>query len=89
MYLHESNWPKEVLIQNEGKIYGNPDFINMGGLEISDYLPQNQELVKDAGIEIMKIPQDSVGLAIGLNTGFDILGNKITGNPDLGAIEIK
>jgi hypothetical protein len=89
LYLHESNWPKEVLIQDEGKIYGDPDFFNTGGLEISDYLPKNQTLVKDAGIEIMKIPQDSIGLAIGLNSEFDILGNKIIGNPDLGAIEIE
>ena len=60
----------------------------MGGLDISDYIPQNIHLVRNSGIEITKIHQDSIGLTIVLKSEVDILWNKIVWNPDLGAIEI-
>ena len=69
--------------------YGNPQFVNEGGLNIKDYIPQNKQLVKDKGIEIEAIPGDSIGLWGGLKVKTDILGNKIKGNPDMGAFEIK
>lgn len=40
------------------------------------------------GIEIMRLPDDSYGLKVGLKAETDILGNEITGMPDLGAIEL-
>lgn len=89
LYLHKSNWPEGVLIQDDDKIYGDANFLNQGGTEISDYTPKNIKLVKDAGIEITPIPQDSIGLTIGLKAEFDILGNKIKDRPDMGAIEIE
>ncbi len=88
LYLNESNWPKSVLIQDGKPIYGDPHFFNKGGFKITDYIPSNVKLVRDKGIEIMKLPNDPIGLTIGLKAEFDILGNKITGRPDMGAIEL-
>lgn len=89
LFLKASNWPKKVLVQDEAPVYGNPQFVNTGGTEITDYIPTNIELIKDKGIEIPFIPQDKKGLYIGLKMKKDILGNSIKGKPDMGAIEIK
>ncbi|MDH3323364.1 MAG: right-handed parallel beta-helix repeat-containing protein [Flavobacteriaceae bacterium] len=89
LFLKAENWPKEVLIQDEAPVYGNPEFINAGGKEILDYTPTNIELVKNKGIEIPTIPKDKKGLFIGLKVDKDILGNNIDGLPDMGAIELK
>lgn len=89
LFLKTENWPKEVLIQDEAPVFGNPQFVNAGGKEIKDYTPTNIELIKNKGIEIPFIPNDSKGLFIGLKVEKDILGNNIEGNPDMGAIEIK
>lgn len=89
LYLNDTNWPSEVLIQDDDKLIGDAAFSGKGGLEISDYIPDNIELIKNGGIKIQKIPEDSIGLAIGLKAKFDILGNRIKGKPDMGAIEIQ
>lgn len=88
IYLNTSNWPESVLIQDKSPIYGNPGFINKGGLKLTDYTPKNIKLIQDKGIEIPKIPGDSIGLYLGLKVDCDILGHKISGRPDMGAIEI-
>jgi hypothetical protein len=88
LYLTESNWPKEVFIQDQKPLFGNPGFRNKGGLKKEDYIPMNTNFIKNKGIKIPKIPGDDVGLKIGLEVEHDILGNKITGAPDLGAIEM-
>jgi hypothetical protein len=88
LYLTESNWPKEVFIQDQKPLFGNPGFKNKGGLKKEDYIPMNTNFIKNKGIKIPKIPDDDVGLKIGLEVEHDILGNKITGSPDLGAIEM-
>ena len=88
LYLQETNWPKEVLIQDTDMIIGDPRFVNNGGNKITDYISLHTKLIKDKGIEIQKIPEDKIGLYIGLKAAHDILGNKITGKPDLGAIEL-
>jgi len=36
----------------------------------------------------VRLPGDSYGLKVGLKAETDIPGNKITGMPDMGAIEI-
>jgi len=89
MYLKAENWPREIPIQDESAIYANPKFKNPGGSQISDYLPMNSKKLKNKGIQIQKILGDTIGLLQGLKLNHDILGNKITGMPDLGAIEIK
>lgn len=91
LFLKADNWPKKelVMINDEKPIFGNPQFKNKGGQNIEDYIPQNTELVKNRGIEIESIPNDTIGLIGGFNLDKDILGNIISGKPDLGAIEIK
>lgn len=89
LFLKADNWPETVLIQDVAPIFGNPQFENTGGKEIVDYIPTNVELIKNKGIEIPLIPGDKKGLYIGIKIEKDILGNKIEGAPDMGAIEIK
>jgi len=89
LYLNESNWPKQVLIQDQKPMIGNPEFVNMGSIKIENYVPTNVQLIKNKGVEIRQLPEDIVGLKIGLKVDKDILGNKITSAPDLGAIELQ
>jgi|TARA_B100001093_G_scaffold226699_1_gene217249 hypothetical protein len=84
----KNHWPKEVLIQPRKSIIGNPLFKNIGGEMISDYYPTNNDLIKDKGINISNIINDSIGVRIGLKLEKDILGNQIKNMPDIGAIEI-
>ena len=84
----ENNWPKEVLIQPTNSIIGDPLFQNLGGKNIVDYYPNNIDLIKDKGVRIKNIINDSIGIRIGLEIERDILGNKIVNLPDMGAIEI-
>ena len=88
LFLNESYWPKVTLIQPEKSFYGDSNFKNPGGIRALDYVPLNKTLIKNKGIEIEKIKNDSIGLFKGLKMNEDILGNSIVGKPDLGAIEI-
>lgn len=88
LFLHKASWPARVLVQDDAPIFGDAGFAGPGGLKVTDYIPANAALVQDKGIEIPKLPEDTVGLFIGLNVTHDIMGSPITGKPDLGAIEI-
>jgi len=88
LYLHKENWPSEVLIQDEQPLWGDPQFVNVGGVQLEDYQPLKTELIKDKGIVIQPLPNDSIGLFIGLEVGQDIMGNPRKGLPDMGAIEL-
>ena len=74
LYLNESNWPSDVLIQDMEMIFGDPKFTKSGGLDIKDYIPNNNQLISNGGITITKIPGDDIGLKIGLGIKKDILG---------------
>jgi hypothetical protein len=89
LYLRADNWPRDVLIQDRAPRIGNPAFRNPGGFTIADYIPRNEKAVKNQGILIQKIPEDTIGLTIGLKLERDILGNPILNGPDMGAIEIR
>ncbi|WP_440875943.1 right-handed parallel beta-helix repeat-containing protein [Thalassotalea sp. PLHSN55] len=88
LFLKESNWPATIKVQDSAPLFGNADFVNPGGVKLADYTPQNKALVEDKGVEIKTLPKDKVGLNVGLKVTHDILGNKIIGKPDMGAIEI-
>lgn len=88
LFLRPDNWPKEIQIQEEKPLIGNPNFKNKSGKNPTDFIPQNTKLIKDKGIEIPKIPGDELGLFLGLKVEHDIMGNRIHGLPDLGAIEV-
>jgi len=70
-------------------IVADPQFRNPGGSDPADYVPANQELIKDQGVSIERLPGDTVGLYLGLEVQDDFFGNPIAGLPDLGAIEIR
>lgn len=89
LFLTVDCWAKGIRIQDEAPVFGDPQFVNKNGINIKDYIPQNTALVKDKGIVIPKIPNDKKGLFIGLEVEYDILGNKIKGLPDMGAIELR
>lgn len=89
LFLRSDNWPSDFPLQDTFPIIGNPVFRNKGGLQVSDYLPANTKLIRNNGLAILPIPNDSIGLRIGLRVVVDILGNPIKGLPDLGAIEVK
>lgn len=89
LYLKANNWPDEVWIQDENKILGDPLFRLNGGANIEDYYPGNHLLIRNKGISIPLLENDTVGLKIGLNVAYDIAGNPIIGLPDLGALELQ
>jgi hypothetical protein len=87
LFLQNGIWPKSAAISENKSVFGNASFRNPGGLSIEDYIPSNKELVMK-GITIPFIPNDDFGLMEGLNLTKDILGNKIKGNPSIGAIHL-
>ncbi len=88
LYYRNYSWPGEAPLQDREPLVGDPEFVFAGGSLIGDYIPGNERLVRDKGIGIQAIPNDPVGLFTGLKVEHDILGNPITGQPDLGAIEL-
>lgn len=89
LFLKAENWPKDVLIQDQAPVFGNPEFVNPGGKESKDYTPTNKDLIQNKGMVIEKIPGDKKGLFVGVKVKKDILGNEIVGKPDMGAIELQ
>ena len=86
LFLTENSWLKSIPIQDINPIYGDPEFQNIGGTEVENYMPKNLELVSDKGIEIKLIPNDTNGLFIGLDVEKDINGKRINGKIGIGAI---
>jgi hypothetical protein len=87
-FLRADNWPADAGIQDCAPLIGDPGFANPGGLRATDYVPRNFSLVKDRGIRVPALPEDSVGLRIGLDVSVDFLGHPVVGAPDLGAMEL-
>lgn len=88
LFLHKSSWPEKMPIQDKKPMFGDSKFKNLGGLSLQDYIPSNVELIKNKGINIQKLANDTIGSIYGLSLKKDILGNTIIGLPDLGAVEI-
>jgi Right handed beta helix region len=89
LFLRQDNWPSDMAIQDAAPIIGDPGFSNKGGLQLKDYLPANKKLIQNKGLSVSPIPNDTIGVRIGLKAAHDILGTPIVGLPDIGAIEIK
>ncbi len=88
VYLSESVLPANLPFEEMNMIIGDPQFVNPGGLEAEDYIPENVALIKDKGIPVQRLEGDPIGLQLGLEVETDFLGNPIQGQPDIGAIEI-
>ncbi len=88
LFLSPNNWPTDIGLKDGSPFYGDPLFNKKGGLFIKDYNPLNINLIQNKGIDIERIPNDSIGIRIGLKVEKDILGNSIINKPDLGAIEL-
>ncbi len=88
LFLRADNWPANLPLQDAAPITGDPGYRNKGGLQLKDYTPANKKLIVNKGISIQPIPNDSIGIRIGLKVEKDILGNPVKGQPDMGAIEI-
>jgi hypothetical protein len=67
---------------------GDPQFALTGGLLPENYIPQAIARVANKGIVINKLPDDTLGLQVGLAVTQDFFGNPIIGLPDLGAVEL-
>jgi hypothetical protein len=89
LYLHAGTLPEDFPVKDSLPLYGDPVFASPGGYAPENYIPTNTALIKDKGITIPRLPGENSGLKTGLNVKMDILGNDISGKPDLGAIEIK
>lgn len=88
LFLRANNWPSNFPFKDASPSFGNPVFKNKAGLSITDYTPLNVSLIQNKGIAIQHLPNDSIGLKMGLKVEKDILGNAISDQPDLGAIEL-
>jgi len=89
LYKKTGTLPDDFPVQDSIPQFGDPGFANPGGYAREDYLPSNASIVKDRGIVISKLPGDNIGLKIGLKVKKDFFGNEITGDPDIGAVEMK
>lgn len=89
LFYRESVLPEGLPVRNENRLLGDPRFRKPGGMEAQDYIPTNNALIQDRGIEIPLIAGDEKGLTGGLKMEQDFFGNPITGLPDIGAIEIQ
>ena len=88
LYLHALSWPAQDMVQDRSPLFGDPKFVRNGGMAPGDYRPTKLEAVKDKGMVIGPLVGDPNGLAVGFEVETDILGNPISGLPDLGAIEV-
>lgn len=88
LYLHGHGLPQDFPAKDTLPFWGDPEFALPGGISPEDYIPANTNLIKNKGIVIEKLPDDPIGLQIGLLVDKDILGNAIIGKPNLGAIEV-
>ena len=87
LFLNKNSWPKEIGIKDIAPIFGNPEFTEEGGIDAKNYIPENLDIVKNKGIIISLLPNDTVGLLQSLKLENDILGNPINKTPSIGAIE--
>jgi hypothetical protein len=88
LFLHKGCWPKELVIQDANPFFGNAAFKNKNGTKPEDFVPTNKKLIKNKGIIIPFIPNDTIGLRVGLKVKQDMLGKPIKRLPDIGAIEL-
>jgi hypothetical protein len=88
LFLDYSAFPSGLMAEAKNHFFGDPGFHLPGGTSPENYLPLNESMVKDKGVEIYLLPDDDPDFAPILKTKVDYFGNPIEGMPDLGAIEL-
>jgi len=88
IYENSDSQPLHFPFGDSAPIITDPLFVNTGGLTTADYIPQAHSQISDQGVTINNIPGDPLGLLIGLTVTEDIAGSAISGQVDLGAIEL-
>jgi hypothetical protein len=86
LFLSDTNWPKDLKIEDSKPVIGNPLYRKEGGLKMEDYIPQNLALIQNKGIEIPTLSENNVKLLFDLKVEKDIMDNEIKGLPSIGAI---
>ncbi|OVE74352.1 hypothetical protein BVX94_00650 [bacterium B17] len=87
VYVDNGLLPPDLKTSDCDPIVGDAGFRKPGGNKPGDYRPSNVRLIKDRGVKITKLPEDDIGIAIGMDVKEDFFGNPIKGKPDIGAIE--
>ena len=88
LFLRADVWPTSSILKDTAPLVGDPMFLSGGGLEVSDYMPQVKELIRDRGLRVEALDGEGSELYLGMKVEKDILGAPIRGLPDLGAIEV-
>lgn len=88
LYVNRHVLPSDWPLQDEAPVYGDPRFARPGGADIRDYIPGDGALIHGRGIVVQPVMDDHGPLAAHLTVTHDILGNPVTGVPDLGAIQL-
>lgn len=86
LFLNQETWPKELKMDDESPVLGNPNLLNAGSLKLTDYIPQNILLIHNKGIKIPNLPKCNNKLLFDLDLEKDILDNRIKGVTCIGAI---
>lgn len=87
LYVTTTTWPQDFNMKDASPLFGNPEFMNVGSLNLEDYIPKNIKDIKGKGISIPLITNDADGLYLGQEIKKDILGRDVPTIPSLGAIE--
>lgn len=87
LFIAENSWPDDIGLSDILPVIGDPEFTNKRGIDAADYTPKNVNLIKNKGLELNILPNDTAGLFLPLKIEKDILGNIIEGKPSIGAIE--
>ena len=67
LFLRAQNWPLNATIQDKNPVIVDSEFKNAGDVSIKDYVPSNEDIVKDKGIVTEPLLHDSIGIYIGLD----------------------
>ncbi|WP_234461956.1 right-handed parallel beta-helix repeat-containing protein [Pedobacter segetis] len=87
LFASRSSWPTEASIKDTNPFYGNPVFSGIEKKYINAFTPKNIKEIQHQGIDIIAFPFNRTKLNYPLKMDKDILGNKLIGKPNLGAIQ--
>lgn len=87
LFLTPESWPAEMQVKSAISFLGDPKFAKPGGLNLKDYMPLQNDLVRNKGVNLADWKLNKETRAGWLLVEKDILGNPISSKPGIGAIE--